>query len=67
MIAAAFPKGKLPQTAKFSHAYFDPSRNVFVCVFEDDSFERVYEGCSVPIDVRDCVMQSWAVVANATP
>lgn len=61
MIAAAFPEGKLPSTAKFSHAYFDSARSVFICVFEDDSFERLPEGCTLPIDVNDTVMRSWHV------
>jgi hypothetical protein len=56
MVAAAFPAGTIPESARFTHAYFDYERNVFVCVFEDESFREVPEGCSIPIDV-----------ANATP
>lgn len=56
LVAAAIPSGAVPSTAKFQHAYFDYERNVFVCLFEDETFEPVPEGCRFPIDV-----------ANATP
>lgn len=51
MVAAACPPGTIPESARFMHAYFDYERNVFVCVFEDDSFEVVPEGCVIPRDV----------------
>jgi hypothetical protein len=56
MVAAAFPSGTIPESARFMHAYFDYERNVFVCVFENESFREVPEGCRIPVDV-----------ANATP
>lgn len=43
----------VPESAKFLHAYFDGERNAFVCVFEDESFESVPEGCRFPIDVSN--------------
>jgi len=57
MVAAAFPSGTIPESARFMHAYFDYERNVFVCVFEDEGFAEVPEGCRIPIDV-DNNMQS---------
>ena len=42
----------VPLSAVFRHAYFDSERNVFVCVFEDDSFDEVPEGNKIPIDVE---------------
>ena len=56
MVAEAFPSGTIPESARFMHAYFDYERNVFVCMFEDESFPEVPEGCRIPVDV-----------ANATP
>jgi len=55
MVAAAFPEGTIPQSARFMHAYFDYERNVFVCVFEDGAFAEVPEGCRIPIDVDNHV------------
>ena len=43
--------GQVPKTAVFQYAYFNYERNVFVCVFDDKSFDVVPEGCSFPIDV----------------
>jgi len=39
----------VPETASFFTSYFDHSRNVYVCVFEDDSFAPVAEGAIIPI------------------
>jgi hypothetical protein len=55
MVAAAFPAGTIPESARFMHAYFDYERNVFVCVFEDEGFAEVLEGCRIPIDVDNHV------------
>ena len=41
--------GPLPETAKFWSAHFDHSRNSFVCLFEDESFDSVPEGSTIPI------------------
>jgi hypothetical protein len=46
-------KGTVPQTATFNHAYFDHSRNAFVCYFEDVTFAEVAEAGIIPIDVPD--------------
>ena len=42
----------VPLSAVFRKAYFDHARSVFVCVFEDDSFDEVPEGSAIPIDVE---------------
>ena len=42
-------EGPIPDTARFWSSYFDHSRNCFVCIFEDDSFCLVAEGCVIPI------------------
>lgn len=41
--------GFVPQDAKFRSAYFDPERNAFVCLFEDESFQSVSEGLKFPM------------------
>ena len=50
-IAAMIPAEQLPSTAEFLYAWFDYERGVFVCMFEDESFEPIPEGCRFPIDV----------------
>jgi hypothetical protein len=40
----------VPESAIFISAYFDYSRNAFVCLFEDDSYESIPEGSAFPID-----------------
>ena len=45
--------GHVPKTAIFQHAYFDYERSVFVCLFDDESFDTVPEGCRFPIDVAN--------------
>ena len=39
----------VPETATFVMAWFDHERNAFVTVFQDVSFDRVADGCSIPI------------------
>lgn len=39
----------VPETASFFTSYFDHSRNAYVCVFEDESFDPVAEGAIIPI------------------
>ena len=51
LVAVVIPPNVIPSTARFQHAYFDYERNVFVCLFEDESFEAIPEGCRFPIDV----------------
>lgn len=46
----------IPETANFFSAYFDQARNVFVVIYEDDSFEVVPEGAKVPILERSVVV-----------
>lgn len=41
-------ESQLPESAVFHTAYFDQSRNAFVCVFEDDSFPPL-DNASIPI------------------
>jgi len=42
-------KHPLPGTARFYTASFDILRNEFVCIFEDQSFDDVRQGCEIPI------------------
>ncbi len=43
-------KSGVPETAIFSHAWFDPERRCFGVVFEDDSFPPVPEGAMIEMD-----------------
>jgi len=43
--------GPVPESASFWSSHFDPSRNAFVVVFEDESFPPVAEGAVIPIGV----------------
>jgi hypothetical protein len=47
----------IPRSARFLRAYFDHSRNGFVCVFEDDSFRPVAEGAMIPVDNGPAITQ----------
>lgn len=38
----------VPDTARFFRAWFEPSRNAFAVVFEDDSFELITPGALIP-------------------
>ena len=53
-VAEALTKAlKLPESSRFFTAYFDPGRQAFVVLMEDDSFDAIPEGCKFPIDVVD--------------
>jgi len=47
----------IPDTAVFHTAYFDHLRGYFVCIFEDESFEEVLEGCEIPF--YKSVVSEW--------
>jgi hypothetical protein len=40
----------VPESAIFISAYFDHSRNAFVCLFEDESYQSIPEGAAIPVD-----------------
>ena len=44
----------VPATASFFTSYFDHSRNAFVAVFEDDSFDCIADGCLIPLVIGLC-------------
>ena len=44
----------VPATALFYTSYFDHSRNAFVAVFEDDSFDPIADGCLIPRMLAPC-------------
>lgn len=44
----------VPETASFFTSYFDHSRNAYVAVFEDESFNLLCEGCVIPILNEPC-------------
>jgi len=46
----------VPETASFFTSYFDHSRNAYVAVFEDESFDPVGDGALVPILSDPCSM-----------
>lgn len=39
----------VPEDAEFYTAYFDHSRNAFICVFEHPSFDRICNGAVIPL------------------
>ena len=46
----------VPETASFFTSYFDHSRNAYVAVFEDESFDPVGDGALIPILSDPCSM-----------
>lgn len=46
----------VPETASFFTSYFDHSRNAYVAIFEDASFDRVPEGAVIPLLTDPCVV-----------
>ena len=49
----------VPATATFFTSYFDHSRNAYVVVFEDESFDRHCEGGLIPLLNEPCSVTEW--------
>ena len=44
-----FIRSSIPETARFLYASYDQGKRMFMCVFEDESFEPIPDGMDVPV------------------
>lgn len=44
-----FIHSRIPETARFLYASYDHGKRMFLCVFEDESFEPIPDGVDVPV------------------